>query len=258
MMKKRLAAIALSIVLAVGLMPAVALAADGSGLSAGKAQLSTQSSNWGWVTVEGGPTFYGTPQTITMKGLTKSYTGNSSYNKARFVLYKDGNVLYQEDVKVMKEDWYDKVPVEWSCDLAETGSYKVEFFQIYDYGWGYQRKDDIYEASFTIAKELKANPITVKTKTVSFSVSKVKSKARSVKASKAFTVKKNQGKVTYKATANVTKNARSKVTVASNGKVTVKRGTKAGTYKLKVKVTAAGNTTYKSGSKTVTLAVTVK
>ena len=105
--------------------------------------------------------------------------------------------------------------------------------------------------------DLKANTMTVKANTVKFSASKVKTKARSVKAAKAFTVNNAQGKVTYKATANVTKNAMKKIKVASNGKVTVAKGTKKGTYKLKVKVTAAGNATYKSGSKTVKLTVKV-
>ena len=222
MKKSRLTALALSIVLAVGLTPAVALAADdGGGLSAGKAQLSAQSSNWGWVSVEGGPTFYGTPQAITMKGLTKSYTGNSYYNNARFVLYKNGNVLYKEDVEYTWGDWIGMEPVEWSCVLTEIGSYKVKFFQIYDSGdgWGYQRKGDIYEASFTIEKAKKANPITAKAKTVTFSASKVKKKAQSVKASKAFTVKKVQGKLSYKVTKYVTKKAKGKVKVASNGKI---------------------------------------
>ena len=44
----------------------------------------------------------------------------------------------------------------------------------------------------------------------------------------------------------------------SNGSITVKKGTKKGTYKIKVKVTAAGNKNYKAGTKTVTCKVTVK
>ena len=210
--------------------------------------------------MEGGPTFYGTPQNVTFNGLTNSYTGTRSYNDARFVVYKDGNVLYQQDVKVAKDDWYTKVPVKWSCTFTELGSYKVEFFQIYDWndGWGYQRKGDIYEASFTIAKAKKTNPMNAKTKTVTFKYAKVKKKTQSVKAAKAFTVKKAKGKVTYKVAKYVTKAAKGEVKVASNGKVTVKKGTKKGVYKLKVKVTAAGDANYKAKSKTVTLKVRVK
>ena len=43
-----------------------------------------------------------------------------------------------------------------------------------------------------------------------------------------------------------------------NGKFTVKKGTKKGTYKIKVKVTAKGNKTYKAASKTVTVKIVVK
>ena len=121
----------------------------------------------------------------------------------------------------------------------------------------------LYEWQYTLRKAesssaQKANPLTVKANTITFKASDIKKKAQSVKASEAFTVKKAKGTVTYKATKNVTKNAMKKVTVAKKGKVTVKKGTKKGTYKLKVKVTAAGNTTYKKGSKTVTLIVKVK
>ena len=49
---------------------------------------------------------------------------------------------------------------------------------------------------------------------------------------------------------------------AKNGKITVKKGTKKGTYKMKVTVTAAGTNTddpqYKSGTKKVTVKVVVK
>ena len=103
-----------------------------------------------------------------------------------------------------------------------------------------------------------ANPITVKAKTVTFKASGLKKKAKSVKAPRAFTVKNAKGAVTYKAVKNAAKNALKKVTVAKNGKVTVKKGTKKGTYKLKVKVTAAGDADYKAGSRTVILKIVVK
>ena len=109
---------------------------------------------------------------------------------------------------------------------------------------------------FTIDKA--ANPMTVKAKTVSFSAAKVAKKAQSVKASKAFAVENAQGAVTYKATKNITKGAMKHVKVAENGKVTVKKGTKVGTYKLKVKVSAAGDSNYNASKKTVALKVKVK
>ena len=42
------------------------------------------------------------------------------------------------------------------------------------------------------------------------------------------------------------------------GKVTVLKGTKKGTYTIKIKVTAAGNASYFSGSAIVTYKITVK
>ena len=79
-----------------------------------------------------------------------------------------------------------------------------------------------------------------------------------MKASKAFAVENAQGAVTYKATKNITKGAMKHVKVAENGKVTVKKGTKVGTYKLKVKVSAAGDSNYNASKKTVALKVKVK
>ena len=71
-----------------------------------------------------------------------------------------------------------------------------------------------------------------------------------VKASKA------RGKVTYKNAS--TKKAAKKLKVnAKNGTITVPKGTKKGTYSVKVKATAKGNSNYASGSKTVTVKVVV-
>ena len=44
---------------------------------------------------------------------------------------------------------------------------------------------------------------------------------------------------------------------AKTGAITVPKGTKKGTYKVKVKVTAKGNKNYKAGSRTVTVKLTV-
>ena len=46
--------------------------------------------------------------------------------------------------------------------------------------------------------------------------------------------------------------------VADSGKITVKKGTRKGTYKIKVRVTAQGTSTYISGGKTVNVKVRVK
>ena len=85
--------------------------------------------------------------------------------------------------------------------------------------------------------------------TVKFS--KVKSKAQKLavkfKAS-------GGGKVAYKAA----KAAGGKVKIAKNGKVTVAKGTKKGTYTLKVKVTAPETGKYAKTTKTVKLKIRVK
>ena len=108
--------------------------------------------------------------------------------------------------------------------------------------------------SFTIKKA--ANPINIKAvnKTHSFKYSSVRKNAGKLKASKVYNIKnKGKGKLTYKKSGGS-----KKLSVSKSGVITLKKGTKAGTYKLKVKVTAAGDKTYKSGSKTVTLTVKVK
>lgn len=98
--------------------------------------------------------------------------------------------------------------------------------------------------------ELKANPMTVKVKTV-----KAKSKKKTtIKKNKAFKVKNAQGAVTF-----VKKSGNKKITVSKAGKVTVKKGLKKGkTYKVMVQVSAVGNAQYKPTTATVTLKVKVK
>jgi hypothetical protein len=95
----------------------------------------------------------------------------------------------------------------------------------------------------------KANPMTVKAKTVKAKANK----KTTIKKAKAFTVKKAQGKVTFKK-----KSGNKKITVSKAGKVTVRKGLKKGkTYKVKVKVTAAGNKNYLARTKTVVLKVKI-
>ena len=88
-------------------------------------------------------------------------------------------------------------------------------------------------------------------KTVKVKYKKLKKKAQVVKA---ITVKKAKGKVTYKKL----KGSSKKLSVTKTGKIKVKKGTKKGTYKIKVKVTAKGNSSYAAKSKTVTIKVKVK
>ena len=96
-----------------------------------------------------------------------------------------------------------------------------------------------------------SNPAKVKKKTATVKYKKLKKKKRTVKA---ITVTKAKGKVTYKK-----KGGSKKLTVnKKTGKITVKKGTKKGTYKIKVAVTAYGTWNYAAMTKTVTVKVKVK
>ncbi len=100
-------------------------------------------------------------------------------------------------------------------------------------------------------KSKKSNTIKAMAKTKTVKAKKVKSSK--VKVKNTVTVKSAQGNVTYK------KLSGSKhLTISKSGVVTVSKGTKKGTYKMKVQVTAKGNSSYKKGSRTVTVKVKVK
>ena len=97
--------------------------------------------------------------------------------------------------------------------------------------------------------------MSVKTSKKTVKVSKLKNKARTIKV---VIVKAAQGTVSYKITGG---NAKSKKVLKINsktGKITVKKGTKKGTYKVKVAVTASGNDKYNAGVKQVNVSVKVK
>ena len=97
----------------------------------------------------------------------------------------------------------------------------------------------------------KANPMQVKKTT---KLLKAKSLRKSKKTAKPVTVKNAVGKVTFK---KVSGTKKLKIN-SKNGKVTVKKGTKKGTYRIKVRITAAGNDYYKAATKTVIVKVKVK
>ncbi len=125
------------------------------------------------------------------------------------------------------------------------------------------KKDNKKNNSKTTAKNKykkskKNNTLTVKTKTKTIKLKKLKKKNRTVKP---LTVKKAKGKVTYKL---IKKGTNKKIwkylKISKKGAITIKKWKKAkkGTYKIKVTVTAAGNKAYKKGSKTVTVKVRIK
>lgn len=109
-------------------------------------------------------------------------------------------------------------------------------------------------AYFTIAKRTK-QAMTAKAVAKTAKAKILKKKA--VTLSKPVTVKKAKGAVSYK-NVSTQKVAKKFKVNAKNGKIILSKGTKKGTYKVKIKVTAAGNKSYKPLSKTVTVKVRVK
>lgn len=107
--------------------------------------------------------------------------------------------------------------------------------------------------SFKIVRYKQTMTAKAVAKTVKFS--SVKKKAASVK--KPITVKKAKGKVAYSNVSTSASLKKFKVN-AKNGTITVPKGTKKGTYKVKVKVEAKGTSKYAYGTKTVTVKVKVK
>lgn len=110
------------------------------------------------------------------------------------------------------------------------------------------------DVAFTIAVS-KAQP-TVKAlkKTVKVKKAKVKKKKQVLKSNIALTC---DGKVTYK---NVSKSKKAKKFKINKktGKVTIPKGTKKGTYKLKIKVTVKAGKNYGATTKTISYKVKVK
>ena len=121
-----------------------------------------------------------------------------------------------------------------------------------------QKIDDARVALKTailLLKKKAAQPMKVSAaKQKTFKASMLKKNAKTFKA---VTVSGAKGAVTYK----VNGNAASKKALSFNkktGKITVKKGTKKGSYFIKIKAAAAGNGSYLAGSKTVTVKVRVK
>lgn len=116
----------------------------------------------------------------------------------------------------------------------------------YEYGGTY-----ITVTGSNESRSKKAQTLRVKAPKKRVSAKKVKKKAQKVKA---LTVTGAKGKLTYKKVYGSKRLTVNKKT----GKVTVKKGTKKGTYTIKVKVSAAATSTYKAASKTVKVKVVVK
>ena len=133
---------------------------------------------------------------------------------------------------------------------TKVGSYAVKVRITAAGNANYKGASKVVTYKIVVAKA--ANPLVAKAVRRTVKYSTVKKKAVVVRP---MTVTKNQGKVTY---ARVASGSAKCLTInKTTGKVTVKRGTKKGTYKIKIKVTAAGNANYKAANKTVICKVVV-
>ena len=118
--------------------------------------------------------------------------------------------------------------------------------------------DISHNSSFVVSGQkivAKKNPMKVKVVKKTLEATILKKKAKRIKP---IIVKKAKGKVRYKVVGGKKKAKKALTLSKKTGKIKVKKGTKKGTYKLKVKVTAYGKAVFKKKSKTVTVVVKVK
>ena len=186
-------------------------------------------------------------ETITAMAKSQSITGvSSTYNKKfsdkSFVLkakaktslsYKSGNT------KVATVDKKGNVTIKG------VGTAKINIKAAESSSWK--------KATRTITVKVTKGTPTIKVKTTSktLKAATVKKKAQVITPGVSANSK---GELSYKKTSgskNITVNAKT-------GKLTVKKGTKKGTYKVKVKIRAAAAGNYNAGSKTVTFSIKVK
>ncbi|WP_026526370.1 endo-1,4-beta-xylanase [Butyrivibrio sp. VCD2006] len=97
------------------------------------------------------------------------------------------------------------------------------------------------------------NTLSVKTKKISVSASKLVKKSAKFDAKKAVKVTDAKGDVTYKKVSG-----NKKIKISKTGKITLKKGLKKGTYKVKVEVTAAGDKNFAAATKPLTIKIKVK
>ncbi|MCR4691450.1 MAG: hypothetical protein K5739_08905 [Lachnospiraceae bacterium] len=171
--------------------------------------------------------------------------GNFSYTGKEIkpaITVKDGN-------KTVSKSEY---TVSYSNNVnAGTGKITVK-----DKSGGNYKFNNV-DTSFTIAKA--AGNMTVKVKKqVKAKKSKLKKKAKKVKAGKLFSVKNARGKVTYKLKSVSKKKKKKYFKISKKGNLTLKKGLKKGKYKVKISVTDTGNANTLPTSSIVTVKVRVK
>ena len=136
-----------------------------------------------------------------------------------------------------------------------TGSYTVVFDVKASGNANYNGSTVPITITFKVAKA--ANTLTAKAKKAKVKASQKKLKSKALILSCNVSTKKAKGAVRY---ANVSKNATAKKfkVATKSGKVTIPKGTKKGTYLIKVKVSAKGNANYKAKTRTVSYRILVK
>lgn len=133
--------------------------------------------------------------------------------------------------------WQDAAPITITGVKVYAGSEVV-----YD---STAKKEEVKDDTAAASEQ----EITVKTKSKTFKAADLAKKAASFDIGASA-----KTDLSYKVTS---KDSKKKVTF-KNGKVTVKKGTKAGTYKIKVKITAAASDSYKKATANATITVKVK
>jgi len=149
---------------------------------------------------------------------------------------KYGSAVISIQVSQSGKTWKFKQPV--SYEKPEPGEVDIT--------------DDDEKEEINGSKKEQNMSVTVKAKTVK--KKKVKKKKQKVKG--AIKVTGAVGKVTYK---KIKKGSSKTLNINSKtGVITVKKGTKKGTYKIKVQITAAGNASYKAKTVSKTVKIKVK
>ncbi len=179
---------------------------------------------------------------ISLAAQTKNYTGKALAYTGKVT--KSGSAgkvtyAYYSDAKCTKS--------VKAANVKAAGTYYVKATLAADAN---HKAATSAAVKLTIAKAAQPMAAKVVARTASFKTLK----SKSVTVTVPLSVTKAQGKLTY---AKVSGDACLTIN-KTTGKVTVKKGTKKGTYTIKIRVSAAGNKNYKAGTKTVDCKVTVK
>ena len=218
----------------------------------------------------------------TYNGVSASYVlhiydpEKTPAKKLKKVIFKEKNVVLKEgETKIVKFSFPEGGPYEVPeimysvkdytvCSVGFVGDAEAGKPGVTEIVASYYDEDQkevkLGSCKVTVyAKKLKTNPIKVTAKKVVINNKKLKTKSVTVSKKKAMTIKKPSGTVTYKLASVKGKNAKKRFSInKKTGKIKIKKGTKKGTYTLKLKISSSGNYMYRSKTKTVKVKVTVK